>query len=182
LSSDISRLRILQKRKDKKEKNSKNKNKALLKVAKIHEKISNRRKDFLHKLSSRLIDENQIICFEDLNIKGMMKNHKLARSIGDVSWSTFVDYCKYKADWNGKHIVQIGRFDASSKTCSICGWIKNDLTLDIREWKCNNCHTKHDRDINAAINIKNFGLTRFSKYENYSGPGRSSVPMEMFGN
>jgi putative transposase len=181
LSQDIDRLKILQKRASKKKQNGKNKKKINLKIARVHEKISNRRNDFLHKLSSRLISENQTICFEDLNIRGMMKNHNLARSIGDASWSIFVNYCQYKAVWQGKNIIQIGRFDASSKTCHICGYIKNNLTLDIREWKCDNCHTLHDRDLNASKNIKQFGLIRFSKYENYSGPGWSGVPMEMSG-
>jgi putative transposase len=182
LKQDIDRLKILQKRMARKRIKSHNREKASFKVALVHERIKNRRNDFLHKLSTRLVSENQAICFEDLDIIKMMKNHSLARSIGDVSWSKFLNYCNYKADWSGKNIIQIGRFDASSKTCSICGWIKNDLTLNCRKWECEKCHVIHDRDLNASLNIKKFGLIRFKKYENYSGPGWSGVPMEMPGN
>jgi putative transposase len=140
---------------------SKNKGKRTKrKLAKLHEKITNKRKDFLHKVSTKLIRENQTICLENLNVSGMLKNHKLAQSISDVSWSTFVNMLEYKADWYGVNILKIGRFEPSSKTCSCCGYINNVLTLSDREWICVKCNTEHDRDINAAINIKNFSLRK----------------------
>ena len=129
-------------------------------MAKLFEKISNRRNDFLHQLSTKLIRDNQTICLEDLTVKNMMKNRKLARHIGDCSWSGFVKMLRHKSKWYGKNIIQIGRFEPSSKTCSVCGSIKQDLTLKDREWACDNCGIKHDRDINAAINIKKFGIVK----------------------
>jgi len=128
------------------------------KVAKIHEKITNSRMDNLHKVSHKLISDYDVIALEDLNIKGMIKNHKLAKHISDASWGTFVRMLEYKADWNDKHIVKINRFYPSSKTCHVCGWIKQDLNLSIREWTCPNCGTTHDRDQNASINIIKEGL------------------------
>ena len=129
-----------------------------LKVALLHEKISNIRKDDLHKISHQLISDYDIISLEDLNIKGMIKNHKLSKHIQDASWGTFVEYLTYKAAWNDKQIVKINRWYPSSKTCNKCGYINQNLTLKIREWKCPNCNTKLDRDYNAAINILNEGL------------------------
>jgi putative transposase len=128
------------------------------KVAKIHEKITNSRMDNLHKVSHKLISDYDVIALEDLNIKGMVKNHKLAKHISDASWGTFVRMLEYKADWNDKQIVKINRFYPSSKTCHVCGWIKQDLNLSIREWTCPNCGTTHDRDQNASINILKEGL------------------------
>ena len=130
------------------------------KVAVLHQKIRNQRQDWLHKLSSKLIKENQTICLEDLNVDRMLKNHHLAQSISDCSWSTFVEFLEYKGEWYGKNILKIGRFDASSKTCSNCGWIKKDLVLKNRKWVCKKCKTKHNRDINASINIKKFALLK----------------------
>lgn len=127
-------------------------------LALLHEKITNKRKDFLHKTSTKLIRENQTICLENLNVAGMVKNHKLAQSISDASWSTFVNMLEYKSEWYGTNILRIGRFEPSSKTCNCCGYINKELTLKDREWTCKSCETNHDRDINAAINIKNFGL------------------------
>ena len=137
-----------------------NRNKARIKVAKIHEKTANIRKDFLHKLSHQLTHENQVgtLVLEDLNVSGMMKNHHLARSVGDCSWSEFVRQIKYKCEWNGINFIQIGRFEPSSKLCSACGSINKSLTLKDRNWVCTNCGTEHDRDVNAAINIKSMGL------------------------
>jgi putative transposase len=143
----------------KKQKGSNNKEKARIKLAKTYEKITNQRDDFLHKLSHKLVTENQIttLCFENLNVFGMMKNRCLAKSISSASWSRFINMVKYKADWYGKNVIQIGRFDASSKTCS-CG-VKNDsLTLKDRFWTCKLCGKTHDRDILAANNIKKFAL------------------------
>lgn len=128
------------------------------KLAKLHEKIANKRKDFLHKVSTKLIRENQTICLENLNVSGMLQNHKLAQAISDVSWSTFVNMLEYKAEWYGTNILRIGRFEPSSKTCSNCGNINKEVTLKDREWTCVKCNTTHDRDVNAAINIKNFSL------------------------
>ena len=127
-------------------------------LALLHEKVANKRKDFLHKTSTKLIRENQTICLENLSVNNMLKNHKLAQAINDVSWSTFANMLEYKADWYGKNILRIGRFEPSSKMCSLCGYINNELTLKDREWTCVNCNTRHDRDVNAAINIKNFSL------------------------
>jgi putative transposase len=144
-----------------KQKGSKNREKARIKLAKTYEKITNQKDDFLHKLSHKLVTENQIttLCFEDLNVSGMMKNSRLAKSIGSASWTKFINMVKYKADWYGKNVIQIGRFDASSKTCT-CGAKNDSLTLNDRFWTCSSCGTTHDRDILAAKNIKRFALMR----------------------
>jgi len=128
-----------------------------LKLAKQHEKVKNQRKDFLNKLSTKLVRENQTIALETLNIAGMVKNHTLAQSISDASWSTFVTMLEYKADWYGSNILRIGQFAPSSKTCS-CGVINKDLKLSDRTWTCKSCGVTHDRDILAANNIKSFAL------------------------
>ena len=127
------------------------------KLAKLHEDVVNKRKDFLHKVSTKLIRENQTIALETLAVKNMVKNHNLAQAISDVSWSTFVSMLEYKAEWYGKNILRIGQFSPSSKTCS-CGVINKDLKLSDREWTCKYCGTTHDRDILAACNIKSFAL------------------------
>jgi len=138
---------------------SKNKGKRTKqRLALLHEKIVNKRKDFLHKVSTKLIRENQTICLEDLAVSNMVKTHKLAQAINDVSWSTFVTMLEYKADWYGKNILRIGRFAPSSKTCSCCGYINKELTLKDREWTCPKCNSVLDRDVNASINIKSFAL------------------------
>ena len=138
---------------------SKNKGKRTKqRLALLHEKVVNKRKDFLHKTSAKLIRENQTICLEDLVVSNMVKNHNLAQAINDVSWSTFVTMLEYKADWYGKNILRIGRFAPSSKTCSNCGNINKELTLKDREWTCGSCSTVLDRDVNASINIKSFAL------------------------
>jgi len=152
------KLAKLQKQLNRKQKGSSNRNKARIKVARLHEKISNTRTDFLQKLSTRFINENQVICLEDLNVEGMIKNHKLAKSIADVSWSSFVTMLNYKAIWYGREISVIDRYFASSKLCNICGWKFVDLDLSIRNWICPDCGTNHNRDVNAAINIRNEGL------------------------
>jgi len=133
-------------------------NKRKHRLAILNEKITNQRKDFLHKVSTELIRENQSIAIEDLNIKGMLKNHCLASSISDVSWGMFVTMLEYKALWNGVNILRIGRFEPSSKTCSECGYINKELTLKDREWNCPECGSVLNRDFNASINIKNFAL------------------------
>lgn len=152
------RLKHHQRMFSKKQKGSKNREKQRLKVTKIYEKITNQKQDFLHKLSAKLIRENQTICLEDLNITGMLQNHCLAKAISNVSWYEFKRQLIYKAEWYGRNILFIGRFDPSSKICSKCGTINKKLTLADRIWTCINCNTIHDRDINAAINIKDFSL------------------------
>jgi putative transposase len=129
-------------------------------VAKIHLKIINSRKDFLHKLSSDIVKNYDTVITENLNVKGMVKNHNLAKSINDCGWGTFTSMLEYKCNWYGKNFIKIGRFEPSSKICNVCGIINQELTLKDREWTCNNCGTMHDRDINASINIKKFGLQK----------------------
>jgi len=158
LKSSLQRLKVLQRRVSRKKKGSSNRDKAKYQVAKQHEKITNRRKDFLHKLTTKLVRENQAIAVETLNVAGMMKNHCLAQAIGDVSWSEFFRQLEYKCDWYGKTLLYIGRFEPSSKICNVCGTINRDLKLSDREWTCAGCGTLHDRDVNASINIKKFAL------------------------
>ena len=137
---------------------SKNRAKARLMVAKTHEKVANQRNDFIHKVSTAITKQFDTIVIETLNIRGMKKNHSLAKSISNVSWSRFFQFLKYKTEKQGKNVIEIGMFEKSSKTCSVCGHVNNYLTLKEREWICKNCKTKLDRDVNAAINIRNFGL------------------------
>ena len=152
------RLKTLQHRFARTQKKS-NRHEALrLKVAKCHRDIANRRSDFLHKLSSMLTEQYDTICLEDLNVEGMMKNKHLSNSIQSAAWSEFVRQLKYKSDWYGKNVIFIGMFEPSSKTCSKCGYVKSDLQLNDREWVCPKCGEKHDRDVNAAINIRDFAL------------------------
>ena len=146
------------------------------KLFKIYEKIRNQRWDFLHKLSSKLVSENQVICLEDLQVKNMVKNHCLAKSISDVSWSKFVEFLKYKCDWYGRELIQIDKFFPSSKTCSNCGNIKKDLTLRDREYQCDSCGVKIDRDYNASLNILREGLKMLNK--NCRDDSDSSVNMQ----
>jgi putative transposase len=153
------KLAKLQRQLAKKEKGSKNKNKQRIKVARLHEKITNIRKDNLHKISSQIVKENQFIFSEDLNIKGMLKNHNLAKSIHDVSWYELTRQLQYKSEWNDKIYHKIDRFYASSQICNVCGYKNEDIkNLSIREWTCPECNTRHNRDINASINILNQGL------------------------
>jgi putative transposase len=136
--------------------NSRNKFKKL--VAKVHEKVSNSRQDFLHKLSRKLVNESQVIIVENLNVKGMVRNRKLSKSISDVGWGMFVNFLDYKLKERDGKLVEIGRFFPSSKTCSSCGHILDKLPLDVREWDCPSCNTHHDRDGNAALNIRTEGI------------------------
>jgi len=140
-----------------KQKGGSNRNKAKIKLAKQYEKLNNKKENYLHHITNQLLDENQVIIIEDLNVKGMMKNHNLARSIQELSLYRFKEMLRYKADWYGNHIVEIDRFFPSSKLCSNCGHKNNELKLSDREWTCSSCGTKHDRDFNAAKNIKKEG-------------------------
>jgi putative transposase len=158
LKNSLKRMKCLQKRVSKKVKGSKNRDKAKQHLSKIHEIISNQRNNFQHQLSSKLISENQAIALETLNVKGMVKNHCLAQSISDTGWSSFITKLEYKAERLGKTILRIGRFEPSSKICNVCGYYNSNLTLKDREWICPDCKTNHDRDVNAAINIKKFSL------------------------
>lgn len=158
-SKSLKKLKKLQHYYSKKKKDSKRKEKLRLRIARIYEKITNSRLDFQHKLSNKLTNEYQTICLESLRVKNMMKNHKLARAIGEASWYSFINMLKYKGNWKGCDIIQIDQFYPSSKTCSCCNWKKENLKLSDRSWICPNCGTEHDRDINAAKNILIYGLS-----------------------
>lgn len=176
INKEEKQLAKLQKRLSKKVRGSKNRNKARIKVATQQEKIANIRKDYLHKVSTSIINESQIntVCLETLNISGMMKNHRLAKAFIDVSLHRFKQLLEYKAERLGKNILYIGQFEPSTQICSTCGYKNPKLkNLSIREWTCPQCSAVHDRDINAAINIKNIALSEHNlKYQN-SGLGKS---------
>lgn len=154
---DRAKLAKAQRDLSRKQKGSANRNRARLKVAKIHARIADRRRDHLHKLSTRMVRENQVIAIEDLSVRNMVKNRNLARAISDASWSEFRTMLEYKAEWYGREVVAIDRFYPSSKTCSACGAIQQKMPLNIREWTCQ-CGAIHDRDVNAAKNIQAVGL------------------------
>ena len=152
------KLRKRQKDLSRKQKGSNNRQKARLKVAKVHGQITDTRQDFLHKLTTQLVRENQTIVVEDLAIKNLVKNHKLAQSISDAAWGELIRQLTYKCQWYGRELVKIDRWFPSSKRCGSCGYIVDKMPLKIREWECPKCETKHDRDINAAQNILAAGL------------------------
>lgn len=158
LKKSIKRLKVIQKRLSKKQKNSKNKNRQRLKVARLHEKVCNQRKDFLHKTSTAITKQYDTIVFEDLAVKNMVKNYKLAQSINDVGWTMFTNFTKYKCVKLGKNYIEINRYYPSSKIHNVCGYVNKELTLKDRAWHCPNCNSIVDRDLNAAINIKLSGL------------------------
>lgn len=151
-------LKKAQQHLSRKQKGSNGFEKQKLKVAKIHEKIASCRLDTLHKVSKELVESYDLISVEDLNVKSMIKNHKLSKHIADASWGNFVILLQYKCDWYGKELVKVNRFYPSSKTCGDCGWINQELKLSDREWTCNSCGVIHDRDINASKNILKEGL------------------------
>lgn len=151
------RLKRLQRRLSAKQRGSKNRAKSIIKLAIQHERVNNRRSDFLHKLSRRIVNENQVICLESLNVNGMLRNHRLAKSIADSGWSEFVEQLKYKAEAGGRIIRQIDQFYPSSKTCNVCGYVLSKLKLSVRNWVCPGCDTVHDRDENASKVILKIG-------------------------
>ena len=155
----LKEIKEQQKHFSRKQKDSKRKERQRLKVARLHEKITNSRSNMHHQISSFLVKNYDVIALESLNVKGMMANHKLAQAIADVAWSGFVSKLEYKAKWYGKEVIRIETFFPSSKTCSCCGHQKSDLKLDDREWTCSSCNTIHDRDVNAAKNILQRGIT-----------------------
>ena len=152
------KLKKLQKQFSKKQKGSKNRNKVRIKLANIYEKITNQRNTYLHQITSKLVNENQVICIEDLNVNGMMQNHKLSKSIQELSLFEFRRQLEYKCKWYGRQLIVIDRFYPSSKTCHNCGYIYKDLKLSEREWICPHCGKLIDRDYNASLNILDEGL------------------------
>jgi putative transposase len=155
---DRKRLAFVQRRLSRKQKDSTNWVNATVKVARVHARIADRRRDFLHKLSTRIIRENQTVVIEDLTVRNMVRNHNLARAISDASWSEFRAMLEYKAEWYGRTVIAIDRFYPSSKTCSACGHVAAKMPLKVREWECASCGTLHDRDVNAAKVICAAGL------------------------
>ncbi|MEG4271590.1 MULTISPECIES: RNA-guided endonuclease TnpB family protein [unclassified Microcoleus] len=184
----IKRQRNLKRKQQKlyrKKKGSQNRKKARLVVAKVHSKIARCREDFIQKLSRKIVNENQVIAVENLNIKGMVKNHNLASSISDVGWGMFCTMLKYKSESEGKQYVEIDRWFPSSKTCHVCLNRVDNLTLDVRAWSCQRCGTHHDRDVNAAINIRNealrilaLGTSASACGEDVSRSGKTSVLLD----
>jgi putative transposase len=152
------RLRRAQKALSRKIKGSSNRQKARRKVAQLHAEIADARKDFLHKLTTQLVRDNQVIAVEDLAVKNMVKNHSLAQSISDASWGELLRQLSYKCEWYGRELIKIDRWFPSSKRCSNCGHVVQRLPLNVREWDCPECGHDHDRDVNAAVNVLAAGL------------------------
>lgn len=162
LKKNLKKLKYLHRQHSKKKKSTKSREKARVKLARQYQKVTNQRNNYLHQVSSKLIDDNQVIVLEDLAVKNMIKNHKLAQAISDVSWGTLVSMLKYKAVWHDRQLIQIDRWYPSSKTCSSCNHLMSKMDLSIREWTCPSCNEHHDRDINAAKNILRQGLNIMS--------------------
>ena len=146
-------LKYLQRQKDKKRKGGSNRRRAQARLSRHHEKVANRRRDYTHKFTTRIVRENQTICVEDLGVKGMMSNHRLAKSIGSASFHEIARQLEYKSSWSGRRFTKVGRFYASSRTCHLCGHRNDGLALKDREWECPRCGARLDRDLNAALNI-----------------------------
>src|SRR5271170_82690 len=183
LRKSLRRLRVEQRRMSRRfKKGAKKQSKGYLKqkrvVAMVHQRIKNQRNDYLHQTSTEIIRSFDTVCLEDLNIKGMMQNEKLALAIGEVGWGKFKSMLEYKAGWYGNNIIYIGRFEPSSKMCSHCGAINKELKLKDRSWSCKSCGTDHDRDLNAAINIKNIGFRNRPSTVNVSQDERPCVWVE----
>src|SRR6266699_3182 len=174
-AQDEKKLAKAQRRHAKKQKGSQNRRKAQCKVARIHARIADRRRDYQHKLSTEIIRENQIVCVESLHVKNMVQNNKLAKAISDVGWSEFVRQLEYKAEWYGRTLIKIDKFYPSSKRCFDCGHLLGSLSLDIRHWMCPECGVQHDRDINAAKNILSAGQAVRACGEAVR-PGRAKAP------
>ena len=155
---ELKRKRRLSRALARKQKGSRNRYKARIKLARLHAKVADRRRDQLHKLSTRLVRENQVIVVEDLNVAGMVRNHCLARVISDAGWRMLLTFLAYKCAWYGRELIKVDRWFPSSKTCSACGHVVERLSLDVRKWSCPDCKAQHDRDENAARNIKTAGL------------------------
>jgi putative transposase len=174
LDNDLYRLKKAQRRLSRKEKNgpdgpSQNWKKQKRRVARLHARIADKRNDFLHKLSRKIVDENQVIALESLSVKGMQQNRSLSRSIADTGWSTLVQYIEYKAEWAGRRVVKIDRWFPSTKRCSECGHVGETKPLSVRHWQCEKCSEHHDRDVNAAKNIRTVGLAGAADAANDSG-------------
>lgn len=175
------KLAKLQRSLSRKKTGSSNSQKAKQKVARLHEHVANQRKDFLHKTSHKIVHESQgTICVEDLCVKGMIRNRRLAKNISDAGWAMFRSFLGYKADWNSKNIIDIGRFDPSSKMCHVCGAINKNLKLSDRRWACS-CGSEHDRDVNAAINIKLMAFSHQNLIRCIGLEQAKSTPVELSG-
>src|SRR6266705_5846042 len=173
-TKDEKKLAKAQRRHAKKKKGSKNRRKAQLQVARLHARIADRRRDYQHKLSTKIIRENQVVCVESLSVKNMVQNHTLAKAISDVGWSEFVRQLEYKSKWYGRMLVKIDQWYPSSKTCHSCKHVLDSLTLDRREWVCPQCGMVHDRDTNAARNVLAAGLAVSASGEMVR-PGRAKA-------
>jgi len=169
LDHDLYRLKKAQRRLSRKEKGSQNWKKQKRRVARLHARIADKRNDFLHKISRKIVDESQVIALESLNLKGMQQNRSLSRSIADTGWSTLVRYIEYKAEWAGRTVVKIDRWFPSTKRCSECGHVGETRPLSVRHWQCEKCSEHHDRDVNAAKNIRTVGLAGAADAANDSG-------------
>ena len=180
------RVRLVKARRElsRKAKGSANREKARRRVAKVHARIADRRRDFLHKLSTRLVRENQTVVIEDLTVRNLLKNGRLARAISDAAWTDLRMMLEYKCAWYGRELVVVDRFFPSSKLCGNCGTVRGERPLNVREWTCDNCGTVHDRDVNAAKNIRAAGLAVSAcgdgvrPQRESSRAGRSSVKQE----